>query len=127
MQKQGTKAYSEGKTQSRLGGPVDAEVDFLAIGQVALAHLLIARDQGQYRAGRAGRRAVVWLLLDIRCRCSATVATPKLVIRNLALEEGFDHLAKARSQAVSDVAHDLPAKGLRDAAKADSRRGKSGQ
>ena len=44
-----------------------------------------------------------------------------------ALKEGLDHLAKARSQTVSDVAHDLLEKGLRDAAKAGSRRGKSGR
>jgi hypothetical protein len=41
-----------------------------------------------------------------------------------ALKEGLERLSKARSLAVSDVAHDLLEKGLRDAA--ESRRGKRG-
>ena len=42
-----------------------------------------------------------------------------------ALKEELERLAKARGRAMSDVAHDLLEKGLRDAAKAESRRGKT--
>jgi hypothetical protein len=44
-----------------------------------------------------------------------------------SVKEGLERLAKARSQAVSDVAHDLLEKGLQDAAKTESRRGKAGR
>jgi hypothetical protein len=43
------------------------------------------------------------------------------------VKEGLEELAKARSANVSDVAHDLLEKGLRDAAKAESRRVKAGR